>query len=140
MWKNSKPENYSTVGQTPRASGARFVRPHGWRKKLPDEKNVIGAEALTFAGKMTPPKNLPILWHDCEQDATTKKTIAKEINLAFTSAQEQEKAIRQTNWLGKETNRLKNAKERDTAEKNDSRENPIASKDKEPIINKWLCF
>ena len=61
MWKNSKPENYSTVGQTPRASGARFVRPHGWRKKLPDEKNVIGAEALNPAGKMTPPKNLPIL-------------------------------------------------------------------------------
>ena len=67
-------------------SGARFVRPHGWQIKPTDEKNVFGAEALNPAGKTTPPKNLPILWHDCEQDATTKKTIANEINLAFTTA------------------------------------------------------
>jgi len=25
-------------------SGARFVRPHGWQKKLTDEKNAFGAE------------------------------------------------------------------------------------------------
>ena len=97
--KNSKPEKYSKVAQTPRASGARFVRPHGWQKKETDEKNVIGAEALNTAGKTTPPKNLPILLHDCEQDATTKKTNANENNLALRSADEQEKAIRQTNWL-----------------------------------------
>ena len=36
--KNSKPEKYSKVGETPRASGARFVRPHDWQKKEPDEK------------------------------------------------------------------------------------------------------
>ncbi|GAB1472014.1 hypothetical protein MASR2M66_28920 [Chloroflexota bacterium] len=24
-------------------SGARFVRPHDWQKKLPDKKNVFGA-------------------------------------------------------------------------------------------------
>ena len=59
--KNSKPEKYSKVAQTPPQSGARFVRPHGWRKKLTDEKNVFGAEALHTAGKTTPPKNLPIL-------------------------------------------------------------------------------
>ena len=39
-------------------SGARFVRPHGWRKKPTDEKKLIGAEALNTAGKTTPPKNL----------------------------------------------------------------------------------
>jgi len=26
------------------SSGARFVRPHGWQKKLTDEKNAFGAE------------------------------------------------------------------------------------------------
>ena len=36
--KNSKPEKYSKVGETPRASGARVVRPHDWQKKEPDEK------------------------------------------------------------------------------------------------------
>ena len=55
MWKNSKPENYSKVGETPHASGACFVRPHDWQKKEPDEKKVIGAEALNFAGKTRPP-------------------------------------------------------------------------------------
>ena len=34
-------------------SGARFVRPHGWQKKQPDEKKQIGAEALNVAGKPT---------------------------------------------------------------------------------------
>ena len=76
-----------------------IVRPHGWQKILTDENNVIGAEALNSAGKITPPKNLPILLHDCEQGATTKKTNANENNLALRSADEQEKAIRQTNWL-----------------------------------------
>ena len=42
-------------------SGARFVRPHDWQKKLPDEKKLIGAEALNLADKTTPPKYLPIL-------------------------------------------------------------------------------
>ncbi len=95
--KNSKPENYSKIAQTPRASGACIVRPHGWQKKQTDEKNVIGAEALHPAGKTSLPKNLPILSHDCEQDAITKKANAKENNLALTLADEQEKAIRQTN-------------------------------------------
>ena len=67
------------------------------RKNKQTRKNVIGAEALNIAGKTTPPKNLPILLHDCEQDATTKKTNANENNLALRSADEQEKAIRQTN-------------------------------------------
>ena len=40
--KNSKPEKYSKVGETPRASGARFVRPHDWQKKDPDEKKLKG--------------------------------------------------------------------------------------------------
>jgi len=43
------------------ASGARFVRPHDWQKKLTDEKKLIGAEALNLAGKMPPLKNLLIL-------------------------------------------------------------------------------
>jgi len=43
------------------ASGARFVRPHGWQKKQPDEKKQIGAEALNVAGKPTLRKNLDIL-------------------------------------------------------------------------------
>ena len=67
-------------------SGARFVRPHGWQKKPTDEKKAFGAEALNFAGKTTPLKYPPILYDDCEQDTTTKKTIANKINLAFTTA------------------------------------------------------
>jgi len=43
------------------SSAARLVRPHGWQKKLTDEKNAFGAEALNLAGKTTPPKYLPIL-------------------------------------------------------------------------------
>ncbi len=61
MWKNSKPGNYSKVAQTPHASGARIVRPHGWQEKQTDERNDKGAEALSFAGKPSPPKELPLL-------------------------------------------------------------------------------
>jgi len=53
--------------------------------------------ALNFAGKTTPPKNLPILLHDCEQDATTKKTHANEINLAITPANVQKMLTGKTN-------------------------------------------
>jgi len=67
-------------------SGARFVRPHGWQKKPTDEKNVFGAEARNTAGKKCPPINPLILYDDCGQDTTTKKTFANEINLAFTTA------------------------------------------------------
>jgi hypothetical protein len=42
-------------------SGARFVRPHDWQKKLPDEKKLIGTKALNTAGKIPPLNNLPIL-------------------------------------------------------------------------------
>ena len=38
------------------ASSARFVRPHGWRKKPTDEKNFIGAEARNILGKTNPAK------------------------------------------------------------------------------------
>ena len=67
-------------------SAARFVRPHGWQKKPTDEKKLIGAKALNNVGKTTPLKYPPILYDDCEQDTTIKKTIANEINLAFTTA------------------------------------------------------
>ena len=67
-------------------SAARFVRPHDWQKKPTDEKKLIGAKALNPAGKTTPLKYPPILYDDCEQDTTTKKNIANEINLAFTTA------------------------------------------------------
>jgi hypothetical protein len=43
------------------ASGARFVRPHGWQKKSTDEKKLIGAKALKLAGKTTRLKYPPIL-------------------------------------------------------------------------------
>ena len=56
------------------------------RKKPTDEKNVIGAKALNLVGKTTPLKYPPILYDDCEQDTTTQKTIANEINLTFTTA------------------------------------------------------
>ena len=61
MWKKLEARKLleSRADSTP--SGARFVRPHGWQKKATDEKNVIGAEALNPAGKITPPKNLRIL-------------------------------------------------------------------------------
>ena len=68
------------------SSGARFVRPHDWKIKPTDEKKLIGAKALNPAGKTTPLKYPPILYDDCEQDTTIKKTIANEINLAFTTA------------------------------------------------------
>ena len=67
-------------------SGARFVRPHDWQIKPTDEKKLIGAKALNPAGKTTPLKYPPILYDDCEQGTTTQKTIANEINLAFTTA------------------------------------------------------
>ena len=56
-------------------SAARFVRPHDWQKKPTDEKKLIGAKALNPAGKTTPLKYPPILYDDCEQDTTAKKTM-----------------------------------------------------------------
>jgi hypothetical protein len=61
MWKKLEARKILESRADSPASGARFVRPHGWRKKLTDEKNIFGAEALHTAGKTTPPKNLPIL-------------------------------------------------------------------------------
>jgi len=59
--ENSKPEKCLKMAPDSPASGARFVRPHGWQKKPTDEKKLIGAEALNIVGKTTPPKYLPIL-------------------------------------------------------------------------------
>ena len=72
-------------------STARFVRPHDWQIKPTDEKKLIGAEALNTAWKTTPLKYPPILYDDCEQGTTIKKTIANEINLAFTTTNVQKK-------------------------------------------------
>ena len=66
-------------------SGARFVRPHDWQKKLPDEKKIIGAEALKTAGKTTPPNHLADIMTQLRARRHNQKAIANEISLAITS-------------------------------------------------------
>jgi len=60
-WKKLEARKMSVNRADSHLSGARFVRPHGWRKKPTDEKKAFGAEALNLAGKTPPPKHLPIL-------------------------------------------------------------------------------
>jgi len=98
-------------------SGARFVRPHGWQKKQPDEKKLIGAEALNVAGKPTLQKDQPYYDTVAGKTPLPKKTVANEINLANMTINEQEKPSGRPTDYEEKTSRVKNAKEQDAVEK-----------------------
>ena len=72
-------------------SGARFVRPHDWQKKLPDEKKIIGAEALKTAGKTTLPNHLADIMTRLRARCHNQKAISNENNLAITPANVQKR-------------------------------------------------
>ena len=133
MWKKLEARKILESRADSPASGARFVRPHGWRKKLTDEKMYLGRRHYTPQGRQ--PRQKTCRYYKTiagkkpqpKRPLPTQSTWRSRLQLAR-KCHQADQLVTKKKLAARKMQGARHGR------KNDCRENPIASKTKKPHL------